>query len=99
LPEEEGERRAEDEKQPHPQPWDHGFLLPVRIVLRDLAARGLPAPGSPVRGDTLWAFIEAELGETLKLDFVHFCFWRFGITYGRTGSDRLIITARSALYQ
>ncbi len=54
------------DKEPQPQPWDHGPLLPVRIVLRDLAARGLPEPGQPVSGDTLWAFITGELGETLK---------------------------------
>ncbi len=51
---------------PRPQPWDHGPLLPVRIVLRDLAARGLPAPGEPVGGDALWSFIAAELGESLQ---------------------------------
>jgi formylglycine-generating enzyme required for sulfatase activity len=56
--------RKEDEE-PEPQPWNHGPLLPVRLVLRDLAARGLPEPGQPVSGDTLWTFIKAELGETL----------------------------------
>jgi formylglycine-generating enzyme required for sulfatase activity len=62
------ERQQRDEK-PKPQPWRHGALLPARIVLRDLAARGLPDPGKPVGGDTLWNFIVAELGETLK-DYV-----------------------------
>jgi formylglycine-generating enzyme required for sulfatase activity len=57
---------SEDEKAPQPQPWNHGFLLPVRIVLRDFAARGLPDPGQPADGGTLWTFIETELGETLK---------------------------------
>ena len=41
-------------------------MLPVRIVLRDLAARGLPDPGKAASRDTLWKFIEAELGENLK---------------------------------
>ncbi len=59
----EDERQQEDK--PTPQPWDHGALLPVRIVLRDLAARGLPQPGEPVDGDTLWRFIVDELGEVL----------------------------------
>ena len=58
-----------DEK-PQPQPWKHGALLPIRVVLRDFAARGLPAADDPacgsVNGDTLWAFIAAEAGETLK---------------------------------
>ena len=61
------------DEEPQPQPWDHGPLLPVCIVLRDLAARGLPDPGERacpelverVSGDTLWAFIVAELGQTL----------------------------------
>jgi hypothetical protein len=55
----------ERDETPRPQPWDHSPLLPVRIVLRELAARGLPEPGQPVGGDTLWAFIVSELGETL----------------------------------
>ena len=54
------------DQEPPPQPWEHGALLPVRIVLRDLAARGLPPPGESANGDTLWNFITAELGETLK---------------------------------
>ncbi len=64
LPDESRDRQQR--KQRKPQPWDHGALLPVRIVLRDLAARGLPKPGQPASGDTLWNFIVAALGETLK---------------------------------
>ena len=55
----------EKDEEPRPQPWDHGPLLPVCVVLRDLAARGLPAPTEPVSGGTLWAFIVAELGHNL----------------------------------
>jgi formylglycine-generating enzyme required for sulfatase activity len=51
----------EREEKPQPQPWDHGALLPVRVVLRDLAARGLPEPGRPVGAETLWDFIVDEL--------------------------------------
>jgi predicted NACHT family NTPase len=65
VPTEEDEKR--DDKGPKKlQPWSHGALLPVRIVLRDLAARGLPEPGAAAGRDTLWKFIEAELGENLK---------------------------------
>ncbi len=51
-----------------PQPWDHGALLPVRVILREFVARGLPPldKPAPVGGDTLWRFMTAELPETLK---------------------------------
>jgi formylglycine-generating enzyme required for sulfatase activity len=55
-----------DKPEKKSQPWDHRDLLPVRIVLRDLAARGLPEPGSAAGRDTLWKFVEAELGANLK---------------------------------
>jgi hypothetical protein len=48
------------------QPWDHGPMLPVKVVLRDLAARGLPKIGKRATGDTLWKFIRTELGDHLK---------------------------------
>ncbi len=54
-------RRSDDQK-PEPQPWEHGALLPVRVVLRDFVARGLPAANKPVSGKTLWQFIVGELG-------------------------------------
>jgi len=66
LPKDESANRFGDEKEPLTQPWDHGLLLPVRIVLRDFAARGLPGGNQLANGGTLWKFIVKELGETLK---------------------------------
>ncbi len=54
LPDEDGKDRDE------PQPWGHGALLPVRVVLRDLAASGLFAEDG--NGENLlWRFVEKEL--------------------------------------
>ncbi len=63
LDEDEDERRRSggDKEEPQPQPWDHKALLPVCIVLRDFAARGLPEAGKAATAQDLWRFVEAEL--------------------------------------
>ncbi len=52
------------------QPWKHGPLLPVQVVLRDFAAQGLPAAGESGTADHLWQFIARTLGEARFGPFV-----------------------------
>jgi formylglycine-generating enzyme required for sulfatase activity len=68
VPEDDDTSRRRRDEEPQPQPWEHGALLPMRVVLREFVARGLPHTSQPtiVGGDSLWRFIIAELPETLR---------------------------------
>ena len=63
LPNEEG-----DEQEPKPQRWDHGPLLPVPVVLRDLASQ-LPPPGMPANAEILWQYLCGRLKQAAIEDF------------------------------
>jgi hypothetical protein len=60
LPAEEGESRGDKDKAPKPQAWRHGALLPVLVVLRDLAAQ-LPPAGNAVGAQDVWRYVESTL--------------------------------------
>jgi len=73
LPAEKEDDEKKNEPQPirraHVEPWQHGALLPVRIILRDFAARGLPEAGQKANANHLWNFIAAELEPATLSDY------------------------------
>ncbi|HSH05128.1 MAG TPA: SUMF1/EgtB/PvdO family nonheme iron enzyme, partial [Anaerolineae bacterium] len=52
-----------DDDLPTPQTWDHGPLLPLRILLADFVNAALPAADEDVSGDILWRFIQRDLAQ------------------------------------
>jgi hypothetical protein len=64
----------EDDETPHNrredqlQPWDHGPLLPIRVILREFVAHSLLPAGhaADVTGETLWNDIVEVLPRTLR---------------------------------
>ena len=60
---------VEDKDEEKAQKWDHGALIPVRVILRDFAARGLPSVGEEAKACHLWDFIAAELDDATLGDY------------------------------
>lgn len=52
--------------------WEHGDLLPIRIILRDFAAVGLPSSGQEASGQHLWGFLSNELRSASLGDYEPF---------------------------
>ncbi len=55
LPDEDGEDGEQR------QVWTHGPMLPVRVILRDFAVRGLPTDSPTATVNHLWEFLAQEL--------------------------------------
>ncbi len=53
------DQNGKDKKQR--QPWKHQALLPIRVILRDFAARGIPRRTHKATVNHLWEFLYHEL--------------------------------------
>jgi formylglycine-generating enzyme required for sulfatase activity len=58
-----------EDEEPARQPWRHGTLLPLRVELREFAARGLSAPGADATAKHLCDFVAAELAAAALGDY------------------------------
>jgi formylglycine-generating enzyme required for sulfatase activity len=63
LPDEQGKGGEER------QPWSHGAMLPLPIILRDFAATGLPPKGQRADARHLWRFIKGRLEAAALAEF------------------------------
>ena len=52
-----------------PQPWTHGALLPVKIILRDFAANHLPRSGERASVKHVWEYLAATLDDWMMPEF------------------------------
>jgi formylglycine-generating enzyme required for sulfatase activity len=66
LPPDDERERDEELKT---QPWAHGAPLPLHVVLRDFAARGLPPSEERATSKHLWDFIAGELESAALGDY------------------------------
>ncbi|MBV7333927.1 hypothetical protein KFU94_37975 [Chloroflexi bacterium TSY] len=63
------ERSENEDAEQERQPWDHGVLLPVLVILRDLAVHSLPPVSQQGRAEHLWRYICHELEKTELADY------------------------------
>jgi predicted NACHT family NTPase len=57
-------------EQETPQEWRYGVLLPVLVVLRDFAAKGLPPGRQRATAKHLWEFIAMSLDDAMLSDCI-----------------------------
>ncbi|MCP4110443.1 MAG: SUMF1/EgtB/PvdO family nonheme iron enzyme, partial [Desulfobacteraceae bacterium] len=66
VPKDEEKTENDGEEKEERQPWSHGTLVPVRVILRDFAASSLPESRT---ASDLWNFIENELKKAELADY------------------------------
>jgi len=66
------EKDKDDEEKEKSQPWHHGSLLPVIVILRDFVARGLPEKGEKAGAGHLLNFVLGELEKPGLADYAPF---------------------------